>query len=256
MSRAIADYDYEAGEDGELNFSAGQVIIVTAVDDNSGWWTGYLESDTTYTQGLFPGNYVHLVPEKEKTIQSSPSQTPQNRKKEETDSEITDDLTDDFDGQVDPNEVHMISDQGFLWVDTQPEVNLVVKVKGVVEKVRLYPNICIPPLLDLKVAPRPGYETKEKTRILTIQKFINKLAYHNVLSRVDFFLEFLHSSGEKSWEKKKKEVERRKRPILNNFNSKNFHNNFLNFKLDFNNFFNYNFKIILIKILIIILINF
>lgn len=54
---AIAQYDYEAGEDNELTFEEGDKIInIDFVDDD--WWLGDLEK--TGEKGLFPSNYVSL----------------------------------------------------------------------------------------------------------------------------------------------------------------------------------------------------
>lgn len=54
---AIAEYDYEAGEDNELNFNENDKIInIEFVDDD--WWLGELEK--TGEKGLFPRNYVAL----------------------------------------------------------------------------------------------------------------------------------------------------------------------------------------------------
>ncbi|AET38247.1 Abp1p Ecym_2526 [Eremothecium cymbalariae DBVPG len=54
---AIAEYDYEAGEDNELTFKEGDRIIdIEFVDDD--WWLGVLKN--TGEKGLFPSNYVKL----------------------------------------------------------------------------------------------------------------------------------------------------------------------------------------------------
>ena len=54
---AIAEYDYEAGEDNELTFEEGDVIVnIDFVDDD--WWLGELQK--TGQKGLFPSNYVEL----------------------------------------------------------------------------------------------------------------------------------------------------------------------------------------------------
>ena len=54
---AVAEYDYEAGEDNELTFEEGDKIInIDFVDDD--WWLGELEK--TGEKGLFPSNYVSL----------------------------------------------------------------------------------------------------------------------------------------------------------------------------------------------------
>ena len=54
---AVAEYDYEAGEDNELTFNEGDKIInIEFVDDD--WWLGELEKNGE--KGLFPSNYVTL----------------------------------------------------------------------------------------------------------------------------------------------------------------------------------------------------
>lgn len=54
---AIAEYDYEAGEENELTFEENDKIInISFVDDD--WWLGKLEK--TGEEGLFPSNYVAL----------------------------------------------------------------------------------------------------------------------------------------------------------------------------------------------------
>ncbi|KAH3660044.1 hypothetical protein OGAPHI_007249 [Ogataea philodendri] len=50
-------YDYAAQAQGDLSFSAGQVITIVQKSDNQNdWWTGSLNGVT----GVFPGNYVQL----------------------------------------------------------------------------------------------------------------------------------------------------------------------------------------------------
>ncbi|GAB7340445.1 hypothetical protein MBLNU457_6876t2 [Dothideomycetes sp. NU457] len=50
-------YDYEAQAEGDLSFSAGEVIeIVTRTQNDNEWWTGKIHG----RQGQFPGNYVQL----------------------------------------------------------------------------------------------------------------------------------------------------------------------------------------------------
>lgn len=55
---AVAEYDYEAGEDNELTFNENDKIInIEFVDDD--WWLGELQKDGS--KGLFPSNYVSLI---------------------------------------------------------------------------------------------------------------------------------------------------------------------------------------------------
>jgi hypothetical protein len=53
---AIALYAYEAAQEGDLAFAAGQVINVLDQSDPSGWWQGELHGAT----GYFPSTYVQL----------------------------------------------------------------------------------------------------------------------------------------------------------------------------------------------------
>ncbi|KAI5462614.1 BAR domain-containing protein [Mariannaea sp. PMI_226] len=54
---ATALYDFSAQAEGDLSFTAGEVIeIVTRTQNENEWWTGKLNGK----QGQFPGNYVRL----------------------------------------------------------------------------------------------------------------------------------------------------------------------------------------------------
>lgn len=58
IGRAVAIYDFNAVESGDLSFSKGDVIIITQKSDNSNdWWTGKIHG----RQGIFPANFVELV---------------------------------------------------------------------------------------------------------------------------------------------------------------------------------------------------
>ena len=53
--QAIAMYDYEAAEEGELSFAEGDLIThIEFVSDD--WWQGVARNET----GVFPANYVEL----------------------------------------------------------------------------------------------------------------------------------------------------------------------------------------------------
>lgn len=54
----IAMYEYTAGDDDEISFEEGDVIVdATAIDD--GWMEG--RNSRTGSYGMFPSNYVELV---------------------------------------------------------------------------------------------------------------------------------------------------------------------------------------------------
>jgi len=70
QKRAKAQYDYDAEEDNELSFKENDIIIITKIDD-SGWWEGSIGARS----GMFPGNYVELIPE-EVVEKAKPLPTP------------------------------------------------------------------------------------------------------------------------------------------------------------------------------------
>ncbi|KAF5377181.1 hypothetical protein D9615_006335 [Tricholomella constricta] len=58
IARAIALYNFQAVESGDLSFSKGDVIvIVQKSNSNDDWWTGKIGS----RQGIFPANFVEVV---------------------------------------------------------------------------------------------------------------------------------------------------------------------------------------------------
>ncbi|KIP11897.1 hypothetical protein PHLGIDRAFT_124552 [Phlebiopsis gigantea 11061_1 CR5-6] len=58
VARAIALYDFNAVQSGDLSFKKGQVITVTEMSDNSDtWWTGKADGRS----GIFPANFVEVV---------------------------------------------------------------------------------------------------------------------------------------------------------------------------------------------------
>lgn len=66
--RAIVQYDYEKGEDNEIELKEGdQVINIDMVDEN--WWMGENIHGET---GLFPSNYVELIEETESVAKQAP----------------------------------------------------------------------------------------------------------------------------------------------------------------------------------------
>ncbi|KAK5131055.1 hypothetical protein LTR08_001340 [Meristemomyces frigidus] len=57
VETVTALYDYEAQAEGDLSFSAGEVIeVVTRTNNDNEWWVGKIGA----RQGQFPGNYVEL----------------------------------------------------------------------------------------------------------------------------------------------------------------------------------------------------
>ncbi|EMC98992.1 hypothetical protein BAUCODRAFT_31261 [Baudoinia panamericana UAMH 10762] len=57
VETVTALYDYEAQAEGDLSFSAGEVIeVVTRTNNTNEWWVGKIGA----RQGQFPGNYVQL----------------------------------------------------------------------------------------------------------------------------------------------------------------------------------------------------
>ncbi|GJE86500.1 SYLF-domain-containing protein [Phanerochaete sordida] len=58
IARAIALFDFNAVQSGDLSFKKGQVITVTEMSDNTDtWWSGKVDGRT----GSFPANFVEVV---------------------------------------------------------------------------------------------------------------------------------------------------------------------------------------------------
>ncbi|KAJ7456629.1 hypothetical protein FB451DRAFT_1353929 [Mycena latifolia] len=58
VARAIALYDFQAAQPGDLSFSKGDVIVVTKRSESTDdWWTGTLDG----RRGIFPANFVDVV---------------------------------------------------------------------------------------------------------------------------------------------------------------------------------------------------
>ena len=56
----MAQWDWKATEERELNFQTGDRIVVTGKHPG-GWWYGYLQNDATKTEGMFSANYAKFV---------------------------------------------------------------------------------------------------------------------------------------------------------------------------------------------------
>jgi hypothetical protein len=53
--RVVALYDYDAAQEGDLSFKAGEYITITDTSDPGGWWRGYSDDGR---EGVFPSNFV------------------------------------------------------------------------------------------------------------------------------------------------------------------------------------------------------
>jgi len=58
VARAIALYDFQAAQPGDLSFSKGDVIVITKRSESTDdWWTGTVDS----RKGIFPANFIEVV---------------------------------------------------------------------------------------------------------------------------------------------------------------------------------------------------
>ncbi|KAJ7630591.1 hypothetical protein FB45DRAFT_915962 [Roridomyces roridus] len=58
VGRAIALYDFQAAQPGDLSFNKGDIITITKKSDSTDdWWTGTLEG----RKGIFPANFIEVV---------------------------------------------------------------------------------------------------------------------------------------------------------------------------------------------------
>ncbi|KAJ6238685.1 sorting nexin [Anaeramoeba flamelloides] len=73
---------------------------------------------------------------------------------------------------------------------------------------RDYPNVCIPPLIDLKPVERESFTTLSECRKFTSQQFLNRISEHPILSQSEILSELFSSIDSKSFSKKKKEIEK------------------------------------------------
>jgi hypothetical protein len=57
-----AKYDYNSGHEDDLSFASGQMINIIGEEDDE-WYNGeYVGSDGKHHQGMFPRNFVTVVP--------------------------------------------------------------------------------------------------------------------------------------------------------------------------------------------------
>ena len=58
LETCSAEFDFNSGVDGDLQFSIGEVIVITRKDGE--WWTGYVieEGIASSEPGIFPANFV------------------------------------------------------------------------------------------------------------------------------------------------------------------------------------------------------
>eukprot|EP00013_Stygamoeba_regulata_P015507 CAMPEP_0177673142 /NCGR_PEP_ID=MMETSP0447-20121125/25766_1 /TAXON_ID=0 /ORGANISM="Stygamoeba regulata, Strain BSH-02190019" /LENGTH=212 /DNA_ID=CAMNT_0019180955 /DNA_START=44 /DNA_END=682 /DNA_ORIENTATION=- len=68
FGRAVAMFDFEPEEEGELALSQGDLVLVFHRDP-SGWWSG--ECNNSY--GVFPADYVQIINEGEQSQEDMPS---------------------------------------------------------------------------------------------------------------------------------------------------------------------------------------
>jgi len=61
VEKAKVTFDYKAEQDDELNLSTGEVITILDKNVFEGWWRGELDGK----EGIFPNNFVQLLPKEE-----------------------------------------------------------------------------------------------------------------------------------------------------------------------------------------------
>ncbi|KAJ6604253.1 hypothetical protein DFH09DRAFT_1242291 [Mycena vulgaris] len=58
VARAIALYDFQAAQPGDLSFAKGDIVVITKRSESTDdWWTGTLDG----RKGIFPANFVEVV---------------------------------------------------------------------------------------------------------------------------------------------------------------------------------------------------
>jgi hypothetical protein len=69
-------YDYNSGHEDDLSFNAGQIIVVTEEVDEE-WYQGeYIDDEGRLRQGMFPRNFVQVVPPKPRSSATAHGSTP------------------------------------------------------------------------------------------------------------------------------------------------------------------------------------
>jgi hypothetical protein len=71
QKKAKVAFGYTAEETNEIDLVEGDIITIVAMDD-SGWWTGITSSGK---EGLFPGNYVQILPDTPQTTSAPTAQS-------------------------------------------------------------------------------------------------------------------------------------------------------------------------------------
>lgn len=69
LAVAMATFDYEAREEGDLGLCAGTLVFVTDANDRDGWWEGEtVDSKGALSRGRFPFNYIQTVAQAEEGL--------------------------------------------------------------------------------------------------------------------------------------------------------------------------------------------
>ncbi|KAJ3445008.1 sorting nexin [Anaeramoeba flamelloides] len=86
-----------------------------------------------------------------------------------------------------------------------------------------YPNICIPPLLEIKPINKMGLENQRNVRMFSGKLFLSRVSAHPILSQSRAVTEFLKETDQKYFNKQKKNIETQRfsfwRTIKSNYSS-------------------------------------
>lgn len=77
--RARALWDYAATQPDDLSFRKGDEIIITN-RENEHWYRGYVSTDPSSRQGLFPSNHVETIPADAGSTYGAPGHVPEAHK--------------------------------------------------------------------------------------------------------------------------------------------------------------------------------